>query len=75
MAGGSPIYRAWENDRDNFTEVDKTTFDTHCRNGEFDTGPLRTEHSDWMREFGPYDPERWAFGELKDGRRICAKIA
>ena len=68
------IEQAWENDRSSFTEIPKVEFDVMVREGSFESGPLRTELSAFMREFGPYSPERWAFGQLADGRRVCAKI-
>jgi hypothetical protein len=68
------IEAAWENQRDSFAELPKPEFDGLYRGKHFAVGPLRTDLSKWGKEFGPYNPERWAFGELTDGRRVCAKI-
>ena len=68
------IEQAWENDRSSFTEIPKAEFDALVRANRFALGPLRTDLSRWMKEFGPYSPERWAFGETDEGKRICTKV-
>ena len=68
------IKQAWESKRDSFVELPRAEFDELAQSDKFVKGPLRTEHSRFMQEFGPYSPEQWAFGELEDGKRVCVKI-
>ena len=64
----------WQNHRDWFTEIGKGDFDALCRTGQFSDGPTVRDLTAWAKEFGPYSPHRWAFGELKDRRRVCAQV-
>lgn len=64
----------WEKRKDEFIELPKSEFDCLVRAGKFEAGPLRTDHSKFMQEYGPYSPERWAFGKLLDGRLVRAKV-
>jgi hypothetical protein len=68
------IEDVWERRRDSFAELPKAEFDAFCRSESFTVGPIGEGLSRWAKEFGPYSPERWAFGELADGRRVCAKV-
>ena len=63
-----------ESDRDSFVEIPKAEFDSFARSGDFQQGPIIEDHSRFMREFGPYSPERWAFGVLNDDRRVKTKV-
>ena len=65
------ITNQWEQNREAFTELPKAEFDILARGNQFTRGPLMGEPSKFMREFGPYSPERWTFGETKDGRLVC----
>lgn len=65
------LERIWEKEHDTFEQVTKAEFDKLLRDDEFIGDPLSSKPSKWAHEFGPYNPERWAFGILKDGRRIC----
>ncbi len=60
----------WEQDHAAFTELSKIEFVHLCRAGAFVAGPMVETPSKWMREFGPYNPHRWAFGELSNGRFV-----
>lgn len=55
---------------DTFVELPKAEFDQLYRDGSFEDGPLVAEKSHFADEFGPYDPHRWAFGRLQDGRLV-----
>ncbi|MEE9592666.1 MAG: hypothetical protein V3W28_03690 [Thermoplasmata archaeon] len=65
----------WESRRGDFEEIRKGSFDLLAKAGEFVKGPLQTGPSHFAKEYGPYFPERWAFGELKNGNLVCIKIA
>ena len=68
------LVQLFEANPDQFTEIPKTDFDNACRNKEFSEGPIVTEKSRELKEFGPYDPYRWAFGQKKDGVLIKALV-
>jgi len=68
------LIRRWEHCKSDFLELSKKEFDDMVKAGKFAEGPIKTGLSAFMREFGPYSPERWAFGKLCDGRLVCAKI-
>lgn len=68
------LIELWESSRISFVEIAKSEFDKLYRNKEFDNDPLVEEPSSFMKEYGPYNPERWAFGILKDGKKVCAKV-
>ncbi len=61
----------WETNHGAFEILTKEAFDKLFRDGQFSEAPLISEPSKWSLEFGPYDPHRWAFGELNDGRLVC----
>ena len=60
-----------EQDHNSFEIVPKQVFDQIFRDKKFVSGPIVSSPSKWGAEFGPYDPHRWAFGELSDDRFIC----
>lgn len=64
----------WERHQDQFGRLSKEEFDALVRDGEFVEGPLRTDLTDFMQEFGPYSPRRHALGKLRDGRLIFTQI-
>ena len=61
----------WEQDPDSFEKLSKQDFDQLFYDKKFTTGPMVSSPSKWGLEFGPYDPHRWAFGELPDNRFVC----
>lgn len=65
------LQRKWEGDHKAFTILTKDVFDELCDAKQFVDGPIVSEPSKWMNEFGPYNPHRWAFGLLNDGRYVC----
>ena len=65
----------WELESDVFERVSKQEFDQLCRDKLFVDGPIAESPSKFGREFGPYDPYRWAFGQLSDGRFVCCDVA
>ena len=69
------IVTKWERDRESFEIMSKSEFDRLAREKQFAIGPLVGAPSKWMSEYGPYCPERFAFGELPDGRFVCCNIA
>ena len=71
----SSLKNRWENDRESFTELPKTEFDKLFRDKQFIDGPVASGSNKFMKEFGPYNPHRWAFGELVDNRLVCCDVA
>jgi hypothetical protein len=65
----------YETDPSSFAELSKADFDELVRSGMFSKGPVVEEHSEFMQEFGPYSPERWAFGRLNNGEYVKAKVS
>lgn len=70
----SNLETKWEQDHASFAELSKEEFDELCRAGAFVVGPVVGAPSKWCREFGPYNPHRWAFGELSDGRFVSCEL-
>ncbi len=66
----APLTSRWKANPDSFVEVPKAEFDNCARAGSFTEGPFVAGPTEFMREFGPYSPERWAFGLLLDGRYV-----
>lgn len=64
----------WESDHTSFTQLSKVEFDWLCRGKQFIEGPVVSGPSAWMKEFGPYTPERWAFGRLINGRLVRCNV-
>ncbi len=73
--GSDAITQAWKADQDQFELFSKVEFDALFREKKFLGVPLETGLSDFAKEFGPYNPERWAFGRLIDGRLVKTQIA
>ncbi|KKM93804.1 hypothetical protein LCGC14_1204690 [marine sediment metagenome] len=65
----------WEYDRGSFETMSKPEFDRLARDKQFIDGPMSSCPSRWLREFGPYSPQRFAFGELMDGQFVCCDVA
>ncbi len=65
----------WEHHHEEFEKLDKVEFDRLSNSKEFTSGPLISTPTAWGQEFGPYNPHRWAFGILRDGRKMCCDIA
>ena len=66
---------AWfEYDFDNFEALDKEEFDKLHKAGEFETGPLLENHGKWIQQYGPYNPNKWAFGMLKGDRYVKCDV-
>ncbi len=65
----------WETDRDSFEVLSKKDFDDLFHNKKFSEGPMCRFPSKFANEFGPYNPHRWAFGQLTDGRFVCCDTA
>ncbi len=65
----------WEHNAPLYGKIPKAEFDNFYRRKQFKSGPLQAKPSKWMREFGPYDPKRPAFGILKDGRKVWCDTA
>jgi len=64
----------WKNNREAFEVLTKDEFDKLYREGRFVNGPKVEEPSSWMKEFGPYNPHRWAFGQLDDDRYVRCDV-
>lgn len=65
----------WERDRESFRVMLKPEFDRLVRGEQFVDGPVIGRPSRWASEFAPYNPYRFAFGELADGRFVCCDVA
>ncbi len=68
------IEQKWEKNPDDFEKLEKEEFDHLCRSKQFTEGPLIVEPSKFDQEFGPYCPDRLAFGQLKDGRLVQTNV-
>jgi len=64
----------WEKNRSQFEELPKAEFDELCRAKRFIDGPKVSRPNKWAKEFGPYNPQRWAIGQLNDGRYVCSDV-
>lgn len=60
---------------DSFACLPREEFDALARGGQFIEGPVVANPPKWMTEFGPYNPHRWAFGRLQDGRLVKCDVA
>jgi hypothetical protein len=69
------IQDKWERNQKAFEVLSKKEFDILYNEKRFVEGPLVSKSSKWGLEFGPYNPHRWAFGELNDGRLVCCDTA
>ncbi len=65
----------WKHHHEEFEKLDKVEFNRLREDAEFVSGPLIGTPTAWGQEFGPYNPNRWAFGILRDGRKVCCDIA
>ena len=70
-----PIQDRWEQNHGAFEVLQRKEFDALCNEGRFADGPLIGNPGKWISEFGPYDPQHWAFGKLKDSRLVCCDTA
>lgn len=64
----------WERNRKLYIKISKKDFDISAREEAFKLGPICENQSNFMREFGPYNPERVAFGILKSGDRLWCDV-
>lgn len=69
------VRHKWQRDACKFEVLQNKEFDRLCDKNQFIEGPFISKASKWMSEFGPYNPHRWAFGKLGDGRLVCCDTA
>jgi len=70
----SVLVDKWERARESFVEVSRESFDESHNTKQFISGPMVAGPSKWMIEFGPYNPDRWAFGLLIGGKYVCCNL-
>jgi len=70
----APVIDLFHAEPTKFSILPRSEFDELCRIDAFREGPLVEENSRWFDRYGPYTPEKWAFGELKDGRLVRCNI-
>ena len=63
----------WENEVEKPILLTKEDFDAHAKAGDFEVGPHRDNFGDSYGE--PYNPNRQAFGKLKDGRFVYCELS
>ena len=65
----------WQLESHTFVHVLRQDFNQFYYDKLFVDGPIVESPSKLSREYGPYNPNRWAFGRLSDGRFVCCGVA